>query len=125
MGTMHSTKRKENSWTKWVFIIEYHLNGTVDKYKARLTTKGYTQTYGVGYFETFSLVSKILTIRVLFSIAANKDWLLYHFDVKNVFLDREIEEEVYMKAPPSFSEGYGKGEGVQTQESIIWSEIVS
>ena len=65
--------------------------------------KGYTQTYGIDYSETLSPVAKIDTIRVIFSIVANKDWPLYQFDVKNAFLHGEIEEEVYMHAPPGFS----------------------
>ena len=66
--------------------------------------KGYTQTYGVDYLETFSPVAKINTIRVLFTIAVNKEWPLYQFDVKNAFLHGEIEEEVFIRAPPDFSD---------------------
>jgi len=54
--------------------------------------KGYTQTYDIDYSETFSLVAKIDTIRVLFSIAANKIWPLHQLDVKNAFLHGDLKE---------------------------------
>ena len=90
-------KWKKTVGCKWVFLIKYHANGSIERYKARLVAKGYTQTYGVVYFETFSPVAKIDTIRVLFFIAANKDWPLHQFDVKNAFYKVNLKRKFTRK----------------------------
>jgi Reverse transcriptase (RNA-dependent DNA polymerase) len=86
-----------------VYIIKYKEKEKNDRYKARLVAKGYTQTYWIIFQETFSPVAKLNTIRVILSLAADFDWPLHQFDVKNTFLHGDLEEEIYMDMPP----GYG------------------
>ena len=87
---------------KWVFMIKHKADRTIDRYKARLVVKGYTQKFGVDYQETFAPLAKMNTILVLLSLAANFDWPLKQFDVKNVFLHGDLEEEVYMDFLPRY-----------------------
>ena len=87
---------------KWVFIVKYKVDGIVERYKACLVAKGFTQTYDINYTETFAPVAKLNTIRVLLSLATNLDWPFHQFDIKNAFLNGELEEEVFMTLPPGF-----------------------
>jgi Reverse transcriptase (RNA-dependent DNA polymerase) len=96
-------KGRKTVGCKWVFTVKYGPTGFVDRYKAILVAKGFTQIYGIDFQETFSPVAKLNTIRILLSLAANLDWPLHQFDVKNIFLHGELEEEIYMEIPPGYS----------------------
>ena len=77
-------------------------DGTIDKYKARLIVKGYKQKEGLDYFETFSPVTRITSIRILIALAAVYDLKIDQMDVKTTFLNGELEEEIYMEQPEGF-----------------------
>jgi hypothetical protein len=87
---------------KWVFKVKHNADGSIDRYKARLVARGFTQTEGVDYNETYAPVVKMTSIRVLLSIVAIHDLELHQMDVKTAFLNGVLEEEIYMQQPEGF-----------------------
>ncbi|GAA0169211.1 transmembrane signal receptor [Lithospermum erythrorhizon] len=90
---------------KWVYKVKCKLDGSIDKYKARLVVKRYNQIEGIDYFDSFSPVAKVVTVRVMLAMAAAKGWCLHQLDINNAFHYGYLDGEIYMIPP----EGYDKG----------------
>lgn len=84
---------------KWVYKVKRRFDGSIERYKARLMARGFSQKYGLDYDETFNLVAKITTVLALITLATNNDWKLWQMDVKNAFLHGELDREIYMEQP--------------------------
>ncbi len=72
------------------------------KKKSRLTIKGYVQQHGVDYWETYSPVAKLISVRIFFAIAAKLNMHLFQLDVNNAFLNAKLEEDIFMEIPEGF-----------------------
>jgi hypothetical protein len=87
---------------KWVFKKKLRLDGTIEKYMARLVAKGYTQNEEEDFFDTYSPVARLTTIRALLSLAASYGLIVHQMDVNTTFLNEELDEEIYMDQPDGF-----------------------
>ena len=88
--------------SKWIFRVKYNSDGTIQRYKARLVAKRFQQYAGVEFTDTFSLVIKASTIRVVFTLAVTYNWEIRQIDFNNAFLNGEIVETVYLSKPVGF-----------------------
>ena len=87
---------------KWVYRTKLNPNGSINKYKARLVVKGYSQVAGVDFGDTLAPVARHETIRLLAALSAQHEWRLYHLDVKSAFLNGNLQEEIYVEQPPGY-----------------------
>ena len=87
---------------KWIFKKKMRPDGTIERFKARLVVRGFTQKKDIDYFDTYSPVTKISTIRTLIAIAAIHGLVVHQMDVKTAFLNGELREEIYMAQPEGF-----------------------
>jgi hypothetical protein len=75
------------------------LDGSVEKYKVRLVAKGYGQKEGIDFFDTYSPVTRVTTIRTLLALASIHNLIIHQMDVKTAFLNGDLVEEIYMEQP--------------------------
>ncbi|GKB94890.1 ribonuclease H-like domain-containing protein, partial [Tanacetum coccineum] len=107
---------RDNTWTicdlpvgrkaigsKWLWKIKYKSNGEIERYKARVVAKGFSQREGFDYLETFSHVVKIFTVRGMLNVAICNGWDLFQLDINNAFLYGDLSEDVYMTLPHGFN----------------------
>ncbi|XP_016200231.1 uncharacterized protein LOC107641247 [Arachis ipaensis] len=91
--------------SSWIYSIKRKPNGDIAKYKAKLVAKGNHQVEGVDYEQVFAPIIKPSSIRIVLTIALKYHWQIRQFDFNNAFLNGNLNEVVFMKQPPEFSQG--------------------
>ena len=81
---------------KWIFKKKIWPDDTVGKYKGRLVAKSFTQQKGIDFFDTYSPIVRISSIRILLPLALIHNMFIHQMDVKTAFLNDDLEEEIYM-----------------------------
>ncbi|GJZ61754.1 retrovirus-related pol polyprotein from transposon TNT 1-94 [Tanacetum coccineum] len=102
-----TTSANECLFADFLFEIKPKRNkkdehGTTTKNKARLVAQGYSQEEGIDYDETFAPVVRMEDIGIFLSFATYMNFIVFQMDVKSVFLNEKLKEEVYVKQPLGF-----------------------
>jgi hypothetical protein len=97
-------KLKENSVvrSKWIYKTKHSADGSIEKYKARFVSRGFSQKEGIDYEETFAPVARYTSIRTTLAITTIMKWKIHQMDVKTTFMNGVVEEEVYVEQPQGF-----------------------
>jgi hypothetical protein len=82
-----------------VFTIKGNPDGTLERFKARLIARGFSQVYGEDYTDTFTLTMRMDTLRIFLALIATKDLECNHFDIKNAFIESTLKERIFLSKP--------------------------
>jgi hypothetical protein len=88
---------------KWVFKLKRDEVGVIIKNKARLVARGFLQREGIDFDDAFAPVARMESVRLLLALATQEGWRVHHMDIKSVFLNGDLKEEVYVHQPPGFA----------------------
>lgn len=94
---------------RWHFKLKLNPDGSVNKHKARYVAKGYTQTEGVDFNETYAPTGRLASFRILVAIAAAKGWPIEQMDAIAAFLNSDLKERIYLELPEGYDEERANG----------------
>ena len=95
----------------WVFKVKHNVDGSIERFKARIVAKGYSQRPGLDYNESFAPTFRPATLCIIMALAASEDLELRSVDITSAFTNGDLDEEIYMKQP----------EGFHITLSTVWS----
>ena len=93
---------------KWVFKVKTNLDGSLEKFKARLVARGFTQKYGIDYEDTFAPTVRSDTLRAVLAIVAMENLECHQVDVNNAFTQSTLKDVIYMTAPEGVNVAPGR-----------------
>ena len=83
--------------SRWIYKVKHASDRSMEKYKVHFVEKGFSQQEGIDYEETFAPNARYSSIWIIISLATEMGWRVHQMDVKTAFLNRVIEEEVFIE----------------------------
>lgn len=93
---------------RWVYLVKRLMDGSIDKYKARLVAQGFSQKLGQDFFDTYAPVMRLESFRALCTIASHLNLEIDGLDIKGTYLNSDLEEKIYMRQLPGYDDNSGR-----------------
>ena len=118
---------------KWIYSIKRDLKGNIIRYKARLVVQGFFQIYGIDYTDTYSIVAKFVSIRMIFAVSVQLGLIIHQMDVDTAFLNANLDEDIRVKIPDGTQLATGNDAIYKllkslyglTQASRCWNNLIN
>ena len=92
---------------KWHFAVKTDFEGRISEYRARFVARGFSQTQGLDYFETYAPTARLSTLRTMLACGVQQGVNFRQLDIKTAYLNAPIDEEIYLEQPEGFKKGRG------------------
>lgn len=96
--------------SKWIFTIKTNHENIITRFKARFVARGFSQKFGLDYFDTYAPVASMCSVRLLISFAVLNKFAIKQFDIKTAFLYGILKEEIFVEPP----------EGLHNNDDYVW-----
>jgi hypothetical protein len=100
---------------KWVYTIKTDNDNNIERFKARLVARGFSQVYGEDYNQTFAPTVRMDTLRIFLATVAAEDLQCSQFDIKNAFTESHLKETIYLQPPL----------GLDVKKGYVWQALRS
>lgn len=116
---------------KWVFAYKRNERGEIVRFKARLVAQGFGQRYGINFYETYSPVANMNSIRIFLAVCCMLNFIIMQCDVDTAFLYATLKEVVYMEVPEGVKANKGsvcklnKALYGLKQSSFVWNQTIN
>ena len=91
--------------SRWVFVVKYKADGSLERYKARLVIKGFSQLPVIDYGEIYASTLRWEVLRAILAMAAIEDLYVGCADADNAFVNGDLDREIHMEQPEGFPQG--------------------